>query len=509
MKNIIQRILTITGAAVMLCTVLEPVNAEDPPVTEVNHTVTELKGGDYRHVVFVAPEDYPWDWKMKAITKAEWSHRPGTQIPDNAQWTTHDFEGSSGYWTATINEGNLPEKNFQVLFYGKLSKSTEPGPGDAPEYDFHIEAAGGEYRVLPDPSFICVDEEVTLKALGPSSGDPGGESEPIPSYWSLPPGSPENVELTPSEDKTRATFTASEPGEYTVEGESMANSEHTDTASVTAVEVDIYGPSLTTEGMDSGLFTLTVQPDHLEIDGYQWSAQWPEDVGHEPSANFENPEEKETKVLRAKWFAEPNERWESETGVTCAYDIMATVRVLGQDIQSAPWEWTVKVLVAGFVSVDELAKGIETVEISQDPIDGLYYVTGQGDFKRIVDVMAGPTVTAPETSDFHEKFMAHEEYHIEQWDIDPWASMWDVDTFYAEVLSQLPGQATEQDLWDLIQAKYGAWDQESQDAEVANHCEREAQAYEHEYNFNPRYLEIKREEVPSVENCMHPDCLGV
>ncbi len=65
------------------------------------------------------------------------------------------------------------------------------------------------------------------------------------------------------------------------------------------------------------------------------------------------------------------------------------------------------------------------------------------------------------------------------------------------VLSNLPGEPSEAAMREVVQEHFDEWDDANFQIEndPYNICEKERQAYEHEHNFEPRYLEYDREDI--------------
>ncbi len=387
-----------------------------------------VKGGSVETgVVFSAPEgdDY-WRWRLGANAVEGWSHIDGTQSPAYPPWSPKNFSTPAGYWiTALINNDHY-ERHFQIPFRGLMSR---PGEGEIPP-EFLIEArTDSEYFVLPSHQFICVNSTGTVKAVD-------GEANPVLSNWSVDTGSPV-ILLPPTSNVTNVQFTVTQPGGYIITGANADNPDQSDLALATFIKVEVEGPEWTIEGLDSGVFKANVFPGSVPVDAYIWKARWPDNVGHNPGVNFAAPNERETIISKAQWYAVPDKRrfldmfWKvPDDYAYCEYEIQVSAVIDGHEFESEEVIWEVRVPTGGGVIVDEIARDLETVVIEQNPNDGLYYVSGQGQFRRVVEPSSGPQVNAPATSDFHNKFMQHELFHIQQWEsIDPWGNLWDVDAF--------------------------------------------------------------------------------
>lgn len=271
----------------------------------------------------------------------------------------------------------------------------------------------------------------------------------------------------------------------------------------------------TREGEDSTEFQARVWPQSITVDSYEWLADWPGLVGHTPQVNFESPVEETTRILKATWFADPDSRWQTYTGDPenpvptfnwADYDLAVEVTVNGKKCMCRPRRWTVEADMTGRVEPWPIWGGLSVVpsiQVEQDPLDNLWYVTGQGQFFRR---QLTPVVTIPPTSDFFNKALWHELWHVHQFDnLPPWKDMWDVDDFYLDVLCNLPGQATESDMRDIILAEVVEWHAWNFTWYHLHGCEMEIQALEAEYAIEPRYLEIHRSEV-GIQYWSHFNC---
>lgn len=212
-------------------------------------------------------------------------------------------------------------------------------------------------------------------------------------------------------------------------------------------------------------------------------------------------------VLKATWFADPDSRWWSETGNAAWYDISLAVTVEGVSCKCDPIPWMVEVNRGGKVEPwpiwgSNSNQVIDSIEVTLQP-HGLWYVTGPGLFQRhqLTPVIEGDP---PATSDFYNKVLWHENWHVHQFaNLGPWSAMWDVDWFYENVLSQLPGETTEQLMRDKLEQEVMAWHVQQDAWYLQWRCEMEKQAVEAEYIVNPRYLEVHWLEVPDWYGCSY------
>jgi len=313
---------------------------------------------------------------------------------------------------------------------------------------------------------------------------------------SVPIAAPPPPPLAFSGNTISGYFKGKEPGIYTITATYHTpvppGKSYSDKVKVTVVKVEINGPGLTPEGLDSKAFSVTVIPANIEPAAYQWAASWPDGVGHTPGVNFDDPQGEETTVIKAQWYAQPDSRWASDTDYQCTYEITASVLIGGLKFSSEPINWIVRVIGGGATEPWPIWSGRHTLIIDQNQ-DDLWYVVGQGQFVRH-DLNAVVYTTA--TSDFYNKVLAHENHHVEQFaEIEPWSNMWDVDQLYANVLSQLPGQDTREQMEMLVHQEIDQWDAQNFQEYNANHHEMEWQAYQKEYEVDPRYLEVQENQL--------------
>jgi hypothetical protein len=267
------RILTLAFGLAMILAMTTNARA----VEVVNRTADNLKGGDIRNILFTIPEDYPWIWRMTAVTADGWVHVPDTQSPDESPWVPTGFTGKSGYWTSIeIESSGTPERNFQQTFSGQI-RPDAAGGGEPQQHSFTIIARAGEYFVEPTRSFVCVDNDITLTAYDI-------DRNTVNSTWSISPadGVSRLYQFDGTYESSSVTFSSTEPGEYTVTGTNVGNSEQSDSAVVTFVEVELSidqadtnsseldeedgkAQFATVKGDGNVILKATVNPDKPEI----------------------------------------------------------------------------------------------------------------------------------------------------------------------------------------------------------------------------------------------------
>lgn len=199
-----------------------------PTITE---TVTNIEDKGSYSAEFQAPEyDPPWSWKLTAQTSGNWRHIQNTQHSP-AGWTASDFASSAGYWSFQVTSGNVSVwRQFQNI---QFSGSLRPvGEGEEPYTgSFDIAAnTDGAYFVEPTSSIACVDGNATFSAKD-------GNGTAVNSTWTY--NGTGNGTFEPSSGTpSSVTFSADQPGNYTVSGENAEDEEQTDSAEVSFVKYE-------------------------------------------------------------------------------------------------------------------------------------------------------------------------------------------------------------------------------------------------------------------------------
>lgn len=298
------------------------------------------------------------------------------------------------------------------------------------------------------------------------------------------------------------------PVDYFFGSEWESNDQASDEVTIVAVIIEIEVPDdansfFIREGEDSDTFEAKILPESLDgiATDYQWSAKWPSGVGHDPGVNFDKDDEKNTKIIKAQWYADPDREYLFEVGLLAEYEIKVSAKIYGVEISSGEddnWVW-VNVVDTGTVDPWPFTLGIGTVIITEGS-DGLFYVTGQGNFRR--ESLSAVNDT-PLDSDFYDKVQAHEEHHVEQFaNIEPWASMWNVDDFYSNTLQSLPGQISENAMEAEVEQAYENWVAQEEIDFFDNQCEMEWQAFQAGNAVNPQYRNWRQADVPPNYNCV-------
>ncbi len=165
---------------------------------------------------------------------AGWEHIDNTQQPKNMPWKP-EFSKSSVSWSvAAVTNDNiqLPEREFQFTFSRDL-RPTGDGPGGPYIGKWSIQAAAEtDYMVIPAYTNQGVGTEVTFSAIDE-------QSNAVVSVWSISPTN--GVSPYPLPNGSSVTFSSTNPGPYTVTGQSTGTSKSAD-AMVDVLSVDIVKP---------------------------------------------------------------------------------------------------------------------------------------------------------------------------------------------------------------------------------------------------------------------------
>ena len=283
------------------------------------------------------------------------------------------------------------------------------------------------------------------------------------------------------------------------------------TVKVIVVKIEIEGVEWTEEGLNSKIcqdsntvlefsFKAVVQPDTVNVSEYIWTANWPENVGHEPEVNFEDSFTQKTNVVKAKWFADPDSNLLSETGHISEYKIFIAISVGGLQLKSDPHIWQVKVTIGGACIWPAF---INEKSIVIEEVDGIFVVTEQGGFSRSEPRII---VEASQSSDFYNKVYVHEQTHVDQWqNQEPWKNLFDANKLYNSSLHGMESDC-KQDLRDQISALVSQKHLDDMALAEQYECRQEQEAYAAEREEWPNYLELTVEEVLQIHPCFCGEC---
>jgi hypothetical protein len=267
--------------------------------------------------------------------------------------------------------------------------------------------------------------------------------------------------------------------------------------------VAVEGPARTVESLDSEPFRVRVLPQDREAEAYRWEARDVETAGNRAEAVFEAPDARETRILRAHWFAFPDSRWVAETGMEAVWDVRAFATLDGVEHASPVHRWRVGVQKTGRMEPPPFFTGRRTVQIEQGE-DERWYVTGPGDFRRLTELEI--EVDAPRGSQFRAKVEAHERHHQRQYlELEPGRSLWDAETFFRETLMNLPSQPNAWQQQLAVSRAIREWSVADQATYDALTCPHELEAFEAEFGVEPPYLEWQASDVVERYGCTFPD----
>ena len=270
------------------------------------------------------------------------------------------------------------------------------------------------------------------------------------------------------------------------------------TATVTVVEVTIAPATITAiEGLDSASYTAT-----LSIAGataYDWDWEAPAGAGNNPNVNFSAPTAQTTNVIRAHWFADPNDRHWLVTGDDCSYDIKCDV-THPDGICTGDAVFNVDANPTGATSIPQFT-GWGTIVIATRIVgpNTEWYVNGQGGFTRTAPVK---TLNCVSTSQFYAKVDAHESKHVTQLTAElPWMDLFHANNLYSNTLVSLTSLVSEADLRAQISAAVTA--QHNADAATVQStlCALEIAAFAVDTAIAPHYCEVDATEVPGLYGC--------
>ena len=254
----------------------------------------------------------------------------------------------------------------------------------------------------------------------------------------------------------------------------------------------------TIEGLDSANYTATLT--NAAATAYAWDWEAPAGVGNNPTVNFSAPTARTTHVIRAHWFADPDDRHWLVTGDDCTYDIECDV-THADGTCTGDAVFNVDADPTGETSWPQFSgEGAIVIATRLVGTDTEWYVNGQGGFTRTAPVK---TLNCVATSQFYVKVDAHESKHVTQWTTEaPWMNLWHADNLYNNTLVNLTSLVSEADLRTQIDAAVTA--QHVTDFTTARDtvCAREIAAFTVDRAVEPHYCEVDDGEVPALYNCV-------
>ena len=297
------------------------------------------------------------------------------------------------------------------------------------------------------------------------------------------------------------------------------------------------------ESKASDEFTCQIVPELPEglTANYRWmntekDKMWPKGALNSPGLNFEKGNEKSSKVIKTRWFAETghkdSSRWAADTGYSCKYDLNCEVTIEGvKKFADKPNKLTVIVKADPDMPRpvdDKTTEGIDqeaTVSISDsvdrvglclsptlsysllwdytaisntNPVKYRLTIKESSTFKYVTPLKQ-TYVFLPEASDFTPAVQKHEDTHVSQYIAGPIS----VVAIKAMALTLFYEQ---QDDETFIEAKVkfmtlltAQLDAKFLTYELRpNMLAREVEAMEAEYTVKPRFLHTHKDEVPAL-----------
>jgi hypothetical protein len=178
------------------------------------------------------------------------------------------------------------------------------------------------------------------------------------------------------------------------------------------VEIDPVN-MLVNESEDSNNFSVIITPQGLNPT-YKWLSgaendAWPEEAGNEPELDYDDEGASSTTVKKTRWFAPTNNRLYSVDGDIATYKVNCKVTIGGVDFTAKnPSLLNVYVNLVGSTTRPTF---FDQGSIQVEKINNIWTVKNIGNFKRTPPV---PSASVPPDSQFHEKIMAHENKHVNQ-----------------------------------------------------------------------------------------------
>ena len=184
-------------------------------------------------------------WKLHVPAAQRYYHRPNSQSPTWRGWIAAFPTNCAGTGTFSciVTTNNITELNFQYGFRGYVDPCpVEGGAGGAggppsepkPLPPWLVDGkTTNTYFVLPSYTNVCLNGQITFWARNEANWA-------VPSTWTTTPAG--LTPLTPTSGVASVTYSATEPGHYTVRGVSDWNPSLTDSAGVDAVSSQILEP---------------------------------------------------------------------------------------------------------------------------------------------------------------------------------------------------------------------------------------------------------------------------
>ena len=213
---------------------------------------------------------------------------------------------------------------------------------------------------------------------------------------------------------------------------------------------------------------------------YEWSFEAPGGAGNNPQVNFNSPTSAAT-TAKAHWFAKPNSACSASFDST--YEIEVKVSFANRSPITKKANFTVSVGRNWGGGVDyPMTPGLPDIEY--DSNRSLYIVVGQGE--ELQRIPSQIVMRTPETSQFYNKTLKHEEVHYEQFVSGIFKDLYKIDNLMPRLLllTDAGRQPLEQ---KVFQAKEN-WRAEQKQIAIGRLPESEREAYAVSDPIAPRNL---------------------
>lgn len=219
------------------------------------------------------------------------------------------------------------------------------------------------------------------------------------------------------------------------------------------LKVTMSGAQTVKDG-ETAQFSVTVEG--ATATNYEWSARWPSGVGNSPSVTFNPATGSANTTATGKWFANPNQECApssnpSDPYYNAKYTIRCMVTFSNGKKKAAETTLTVNAYwnPAGSVAPAIIEGGPLT---GFDSSRQLYVVVNSGTIARKLQPMV---IHVPQTSQFYNKTVKHEEKHVEQWSSGMFSDLFLISSLMAQ-LSPLT-DTTEPGLQAKIASTFTSW----------------------------------------------------
>lgn len=251
-----------------------------------------------------------------------------------------------------------------------------------------------------------------------------------------------------------------------------------DSASTPGVSISIT-PSQTVNDGATANFAVTVNGDTPRA--YQWAFTAPRGAGNNPRVDFSAATSDSTSVTSAHWFASPNEM--CGAGLIATYTIKCTVTLSNGKRKTLQTQLRVS-------AFDGEPGATEGVSITGGPTTGfdgsrnLWVVVDRGTMARSPAVAH---VNIPNTSQFYDKAVAHENQHVANYNPGGvLGDLWTVDDLFSRLAALT--DSTKQGLSNKIAQAVGDWDANQRAIFNSRRRADEQAAYAASDPVGPQYL---------------------